>query len=81
MNPETAGYISKYLGGKKGIPTEDRLKLFNLIRDLTTSDIGGYNEILSIHAEGSLEAQKLTIATEYDTKPSVEYVKGLIGLQ
>jgi 4-hydroxybutyryl-CoA dehydratase/vinylacetyl-CoA-Delta-isomerase len=79
-NPETAGYITKYLGGKKGIPTEDRLKLFNLIRDLTTSDIGGYNEILSIHAEGSLEAQKLTIAAEYDTKPSVDYVKGLIGL-
>lgn len=79
-NPETAGYITKYLGGKKGIPTEDRLKLLNLIRDLTASDIGGYNEILSIHAEGSLEAQKLTIAMEYDTRPSVEYVKGLIGL-
>ena len=79
-NPETAAYITKYLGGKKGIPTEDRLKLFNLIRDLTTSDIGGYNEILSIHAEGSLEAQKLTIAAEYDTKPSVDYVKGLIAL-
>jgi 4-hydroxybutyryl-CoA dehydratase/vinylacetyl-CoA-Delta-isomerase len=79
-NPETAGYISKYLGGKKGVPTEDRLRLLNLIRDLTTSDIGGYNEILSIHAEGSLEAQKLTIAMEYDTKPSVDYVKGLIGL-
>jgi len=79
-NPETAGYITKYLGGKKGIPTEDRLKLLNLIRDLTASDIGGYNEILSIHAEGSLEAQKLTIAMEYDTRPAVEYVKGLIGL-
>jgi aromatic ring hydroxylase len=79
-NPETAGYITKYLGGKKGISAEDRLKLFNLIRDLAASDIGGYNEILSIHAEGSLEAQKLTIAMEYDTKPSVEFVKGLIGL-
>jgi aromatic ring hydroxylase len=80
-NPETAGYLTKYLGGKKGIPTVDRLKLFNLIRDLTASDIGGYNEILSIHAEGSLEAQKLTIAMEYDTKPAVEYVKGLIGIR
>jgi 4-hydroxybutyryl-CoA dehydratase/vinylacetyl-CoA-Delta-isomerase len=79
-NPETAGYITKYLGGKKGISAEDRLKLFNLIRDLAASDIGGYNEILSIHAEGSLEAQKLAIAMEYDTKPSVEFVKGLIGL-
>ena len=30
-------------------------------------------------AEGSLEAQKLTITAEYDTRPSVAYVKGLIG--
>jgi aromatic ring hydroxylase len=80
-NPETAGYIHRYLGGRKGIPAQDRLRLFNLIRDLTASDIGGYNEILAIHAEGSLEAQKLTIAMEYDTKPAVDFVKGLIGLQ
>jgi aromatic ring hydroxylase len=38
----------------------------NLIRDLVTSDFGGYNEVLSIHAEGSLEAQKLTILREFD---------------
>ena len=53
-------------GGKKGFGATNRLKVMNLIRDLLTSDIGGYNEVLSIHAEGSLEAQKLTILREFD---------------
>jgi aromatic ring hydroxylase len=65
-NPETQKYIEKYLGGKNGVPTEHRLRIFNLIRDLTASNFGGYNEILAIHAEGSLEAQKITIYRDYD---------------
>ncbi len=75
LNPETRPYIQKYLGGAKEISTENRLKLFNLIRDLTASDFGGYHEVLAIHAEGSLEAQKITIYREYDTKPCIEFVK------
>ena len=59
--PETKAYVERYLGGKKGFGATNRLKVMNLIRDLLTSDFGGYNEVLSIHAEGSLEAQKLTI--------------------
>jgi 4-hydroxybutyryl-CoA dehydratase/vinylacetyl-CoA-Delta-isomerase len=65
-NPETQKYLDKYLGGKSGIPTEHRLRIFNLIRDLTASNFGGYNEILAIHAEGSLEAQKITVYRDYD---------------
>jgi 4-hydroxybutyryl-CoA dehydratase/vinylacetyl-CoA-Delta-isomerase len=64
--PETKAYVERYLGGKKGFGATNRLKVMNLIRDLLTSDIGGYNEVLSIHAEGSLEAQKLTILREFD---------------
>lgn len=65
-NPATRGYIERYLGGKQGVSTEDRLRAINLIRDLTASDFGGYHEILAIHAEGSLEAQKITIYRGYD---------------
>ena len=65
-SPETGHYIEKYLGGRQGVTTLERLKLINLIRDLTASDFGGYNEVLAIHAEGSLEAQKITIYREYD---------------
>ena len=58
--------MERYLGGRKGVPTMDRMKAINLIRDLTASDFGGYHELLAIHAEGSLEAQKITIFRGYD---------------
>ena len=65
-NPETKAYVEHYLGGKKGFGSVNRLKLMNLIRDLTASDFGGYHELLAIHAEGSLEAQKITILRGFD---------------
>ena len=57
FNPETHDLLDKYLGGRDGIPTEHRLRLVNLIKELTTS----YEDVLTIHAEGSLAAQKLSI--------------------
>ena len=56
-NPEIHDLLEKYLGGREGIPTEHRLRMAKLIRDLTSS----YEDVLTIHAEGSLEAQKLSI--------------------
>lgn len=57
LNPEIHDLLDKYLGGKAGIPTEHRVRMAKLIRDLTSS----YEDVLTIHAEGSLEAQKLSI--------------------
>jgi aromatic ring hydroxylase len=65
-NPETKHYVEQYLGGTKGFGSINRLKLFNLIRDYFASDFGGYHELLAIHAEGSLEAQKITILRGFD---------------
>ena len=42
---------------REGIPTEHRLRMAELIRDLTSS----YEDVLTIHAEGSLEAPKLSV--------------------
>ncbi len=69
-NPETKHYVERYLGGKKGFGSVNRLKLFNLIRDYFASDFGGYHELLAIHAEGSLEAQKITILRGFDAGPA-----------
>jgi 4-hydroxybutyryl-CoA dehydratase/vinylacetyl-CoA-Delta-isomerase len=57
MNPETRDLLDKYLGAREGVPTEHRMRMAKLIRDLTSS----YEDVLTIHAEGSLEAQKLSI--------------------
>jgi 4-hydroxybutyryl-CoA dehydratase/vinylacetyl-CoA-Delta-isomerase len=57
FNPSTQDLIKKYLGGKNGVPTEDRVRVIRLIRDLTSA----YEDVLTIHAEGSMAAQKLSI--------------------
>jgi len=73
----TGEYVRKYLAAKRGISAEDRLRVINLIRDLTASDFGGYNEILQIHAEGSIETSKITILREYDARPCVDLARKL----
>ena len=60
---------------------EDRLKAINLVRDLTASDFGGCNEILQIHAEGSIEASKMTLLREYDAKPCIELARPLANIR
>jgi len=67
--PDVRALIEPYLEGRAAIGAEDRLRVMNLIRDLVASDLGGYLEVLAIHAEGSLETQKLTVLMDYDLDP------------
>ena len=77
----TGPYVKKYLGGKKGVPTEHRLRMLNLISDLTAGDFGGYQEVLAVHAEGSLEAEKLQTYREYDFNTAAAYARELAGVK
>jgi 4-hydroxybutyryl-CoA dehydratase/vinylacetyl-CoA-Delta-isomerase len=43
-----------------------RLIAFNIIRDLTAGELGGYNYVASIHGEGSMNAQLLSAYEEFD---------------
>jgi len=79
-NPETGKYIERYFGGAAGASGEQRLRMINLISDLTTGDFGGYQATLAIHAEGSLEAEKLTILREYDRERVKHYARWVAGL-
>ncbi len=79
-NPETRPFIEKYLGGKAGVSAGVRLRVLNMISELTASDFGGYQAVLAIHAEGSIEAEKLTIHREYDFRQSLDLAKYMAGL-
>jgi aromatic ring hydroxylase len=79
-SPHTRAYIDRYLGGAD-VDAEDRLKAMNLVRDLTASDFGGYNQLLAIHAEGSLEAQKITIFRDYDLDRCKDLAAKVIGVK
>ena len=72
--------VRRYLGGKLGTDVEDRLRALNLAADLTASDFGGYQEVLAVHAEGSIEAEKLTILRNYDAAAAKAYAKELAGI-
>jgi aromatic ring hydroxylase len=72
-NPETGGLIDKYLAGAKGVTGRERLALMHLVRDLTASDFGGYNMVVTLHGEGSLDAQLLGAYRDAD----VDALKGL----
>ncbi|MGE0543477.1 MAG: 4-hydroxyphenylacetate 3-hydroxylase N-terminal domain-containing protein [Dehalococcoidia bacterium] len=78
-NPDLRPILERYYGGRDGVSARDRLAALNFVKDLTSSDYGGYQEVLAIHAEGSLEAEKLMIARSYNAPRTVELVKGMIG--
>ena len=42
--------------------------MMNMIADLTARDFGGYHAVLAVHAEGSIEAEKMQILRSYDAK-------------
>jgi 4-hydroxybutyryl-CoA dehydratase/vinylacetyl-CoA-Delta-isomerase len=79
-SPETGDLLRKYLGGRAGIDGEVRTRAMNMVSDLTTGDFGGYHAVLAIHAEGSLEAEKLMISRAYDSRRTLEYAKQLAGI-
>jgi aromatic ring hydroxylase len=80
QSEEVGGYVRKYLGGRRGIDGEKRLRVMNLIKDLTTSDFGGYQAVLAVHAEGSIEAEKLATLREHDAAKFKAYAKEMAGL-
>ncbi len=62
MNPEEQPLIEKYLAGKAGIPTEHRLRVIRLVKDL----VDHCHDSTHIHAEGSLAAQKMALYASAD---------------
>jgi aromatic ring hydroxylase len=72
--------LRRYLEGAGGIPGDQRLRVMNLISDLTAGEYGGYQAVLAVHAEGSIEAEKLTILMQYERERAIAYARWLGGL-
>ncbi len=63
-NPEVRPVLEKYFCA--AAPAPERLAMMKMIADLTVGDFGGYQSVLAVHAEGSIEAEKMQILREYD---------------
>ncbi len=81
-DPQIRPVLEKYFRG--AAPAADRLAMMNLISDLTAKELGGYHAVLAVHAEGSLEAEKLQMLRAYnaDRAPAaIAYARRLAGLE
>jgi len=78
--PEVRRLFDRALGGRAGVGAEARLRVINLLRDLVASDLGGYLEVLAIHAEGSLETQKLTVLQDVEIERVVRLAAAAAGV-
>jgi aromatic ring hydroxylase len=79
-HPEYGPALRRYLEASGGVDGESRLRVMNLISDLTAGDYGGYQAVLAVHAEGSIEAEKLAILGQYDREAAIGYARWLAGL-
>ena len=75
---EVRPYLEKYFAAAK--PASERLALMNVASDLLAREYAGYQSVLAVHAEGSLEAEKLMIYRSYDSSHAVAYARELAGL-
>jgi aromatic ring hydroxylase len=77
-NREYGPTLERAYGGASGADGRTRLRMAKLMAELTTSDFGGYQAALAIHAEGSIEAEKLIILREYNPQSATDYVRSLV---
>lgn len=79
-NADIGPLLRSYLAGREGHSGEDRLRALWMASDLTTGTLGGYHAVLAIHAEGSLEAEKLQTFRAYDARAAIDYARRLARL-
>ncbi len=79
-NPELTPYFEKYLHTKDGVKVEDRMRLFNLLRDITADTYGGWELVTTLQAGGGLAAQKIVTYRAYDLERARNLAKEMAGI-
>ena len=74
-NPQVRAVLEKYL--RAASDAEPRMRMLHLISDLTARDFAGYHSVLAVHAEGSIEAEKMQILRAYDPRRASAYARRL----
>ena len=72
--------LNKYLATSYS-SAKERMQLINLISELTASDLSGYHSVLAVHAEGSIEAEKIAITRGYDVDKAIATSLYMAGIQ
>jgi 4-hydroxybutyryl-CoA dehydratase/vinylacetyl-CoA-Delta-isomerase len=79
-SPDTGKWVAKYLQGRSGVSTENRIRILRLIENLTlgSAAVGYLTE--SMHGAGSPQAQRIMIARLVNMKEKQKIAKKLAGV-
>ena len=78
-DPEIGPLVSKYLGDGAAVDGADRWQVAQLVRDLTASEFGGYNLVVTLHGEGSRQAQLVQAVRSFDLDRCVAYAREVLS--
>ncbi|MDQ4051012.1 MAG: 4-hydroxybutyryl-CoA dehydratase, partial [Thermoproteota archaeon] len=80
-NPETGPLLEKYLKGRKGVSTENRMRILRLIENMTLgrNAVGYLTE--SMHGAGSPQAQRIQIARQMQLETKKKFAKRLAQIK
>jgi 4-hydroxybutyryl-CoA dehydratase/vinylacetyl-CoA-Delta-isomerase len=75
-NPETSGYVRKYLGISEKLTADDRMRIFRLAQQLC----GYFNGNVTLHGEGSMAAQRMMLYLNADWERYKALAKRAAGI-
>ena len=80
-SPETGPLLEKYLKGRKGVSTENRVRILRLIENMTMgrNAVGFLTE--SMHGAGSPQAQRIQIARQMQLEYKKKLAKNLANIE
>jgi aromatic ring hydroxylase len=81
QHEELRPYLEKYMGGAGNFTAEERLKLMSMLHHIVASDLAGWHEVCTIHAEGSFAAQKMMLLAEAPMEMYKEKARRTLGLK
>lgn len=80
-NPDTHDHMEHYLGGADKYTTEQRLRLIEQTHRVVASAEAAHMEVTTVHAEGSMEAQKMMILFESPLDEYLHMAEAMAGIE
>jgi 4-hydroxybutyryl-CoA dehydratase/vinylacetyl-CoA-Delta-isomerase len=80
-NEELHKHLEHYLGGSPKYTTEERLRMIAWTHQMVSSAESAHMEVVTVHGEGSLEAQRMMILAEAPWKEYRDFALAAAGIE
>ena len=80
-HPEAGPYLRKYMHTKPDVDVEERMRIYNLIRDYTADAYGGWHQVTTLQAGGGLVAQRIMMNQLFDMEGAKKKARRAAGIR